>query len=144
MSHAKALRLIGQTLEAARVEAFKVEKRADGYRLWIGSKQVLSFTPADILRLDAQAQKKRRAIATNSKRPSTTLSQQMRALGGYLDHLDVNVFGIVWKKTTVILNYQCRDGERYYRAFTEQELRQLGQDRSRQRSSRYIFLQLDS
>jgi hypothetical protein len=144
MSHAKALRLIGQTLEAAKIEAFRVEKRENDYRLWVGSKQMLSFTLADVLRLDAQAQKKRRTIATNSRRPPATLSQRMRALGGYLDHLDVSVFGIVWKKTTIILNYQCRGGERYYRAFTEQELRQLGQDRSRQRSSRYIFLQLDS
>ena len=56
MSHAKSLRVIGQTLEAARVTTFKLEKHAQPYRLWIADR-LFSFGPADISRLDAKAQK---------------------------------------------------------------------------------------
>ena len=144
MLHAKALRLIGQALEAARVPAFKVEKKATDYRLWIGTRQTFSFSPADILRLDAQAQRKRRAIATNSERPRAKLSQQLRALGLYLDRMDVGTFGIVWTNTNAILSYQSRAGVRYHRALTNQELNLLAQAHSRQRSGRYAFLGIDT
>lgn len=57
MSHAKSLRVIGATLEAAQVTSFKLEKHAAPYRLWI-AKRLFCFGPADISRLDARAQKK--------------------------------------------------------------------------------------
>ena len=72
MSHAKSLRVIGATLEAAQVTSFKLEKHAAPYRLWI-AKRLFCFGPADISRLDARAQK------NHFTRGSTSLSQQLRA-----------------------------------------------------------------
>jgi hypothetical protein len=87
MSHAKSLRVIGQALEAAQIATFELEKYSPQYMIWTVSvseagqrilrnalrhdkvtpqevraraNHVFCFSPADILRLDAQAQKQRR------------------------------------------------------------------------------------
>ena len=143
MSHAKSLRVIGQTLEAAQVTTFKLAKGADSYRLWIG-KRLFCFAQADISRLDAQAQKKRTNHSTTGTRPSTSLSQQLRALGGHLDRIEVRAFRIVWTGDFAILDYKRANGERNRRAFTAEELRQRGLHRSLLRSSPYVFPRLDT
>ena len=142
MSHAKSLRVIGQTLQAAKVTSFKLEKHADGYRLWIAKRQ-FHFAPADISRLDAAAQKRRRSHRAVT-RWSTSLSQQLRALGGYVDKIEVRSFRIVWAGDSAILEYERINGERKHRLFTAEELVQLGLQRSSLRSSNYVALLLDA
>jgi hypothetical protein len=141
MSHAKALRVIGQTLEAARVTTFKLEKHADPYRVWI-AKRLFCFGPGDILRLDAQAQKRRRNHST-ATRPSTSLSQQLRALGSHLDRIEVSSFRVVWTAGSALLDYKRVSGERNFRTFTAEELLQLGLHRTLLRSSHYLLPRLD-
>jgi len=132
MSHAQALRVIGQTLEEAGVPTFKLDKHAEIYRLWTG-KLVFRFGPADISRLDAQAQK-RRGKRLTAMRPSTSLSQQLRTLGGHLDRIEISSFRLVWTAGSALLDYERVMGERNCRAFTAEELRQLGLHRSLLRS----------
>ena len=142
MSHAKSLRVIGQTVEAAQVKAFTLEKHDDSYLLWI-TERLFCFTPADISRLDAQAQKRRRNPPTVATQPPKSLSQQLRALGGHLDRVEVCSFRLVWAGDSAILDYERANGERSYKSFTAEELRQLGLHRSLLRSGRYLFPQLD-
>lgn len=141
MSHAKALRVIGQTLEAARVTTFKLEKHTDPYRLWI-AKRLFCFGPGDISRLDAKAHKRRRNHST-ATRLSTSLSQQLRALGGHLDRIGVSSFRIVWTAGSALLHYERMTGEWNSRTFTAEELHQLGLHRTLLRSSHYLFPRLD-
>ena len=141
MSHAKSLRVIGQTMETAGVKTFKLEKHAEPYRLWIADR-LFSFGPADISRLDAKAQKRRKNQSSSTRRP-TSLSQQLRALGGYLDRIDVSSFRIVWTADSALLDYERVNGERDCRAFTAEELRHRDLHRSLLRSSHQLFPRLD-
>src|SRR5258708_13029837 len=118
-SQGKYLRVIGQTLEAARVTTFKLEKHAQPYRLWIADR-LFCFGPADISRLDAKAQKRRKNQSSSTRRP-TSLSQQLRALGGYLDRIEVSSFRIVWTAGSALLDYERINGERNFRAFTPED-----------------------
>jgi hypothetical protein len=131
MSHATSLRALGQTPGVEQVSTFKLEKCANSYRLWI-SKRLFSFDRADIARLNAQALK-----ARTNRRSATgqlvSLSQQLRALGGYLDRIEVRSFNIVWTSGSAILEYEGINGERNSRIFTAEELRQLGLHRSMSR-----------
>ena len=142
MSHAKCLRVIGQTLQDAQVPRFKLDKRADSYRLWI-AKRLFCFNPADISRLDAEAQKRRKkhAIAT---RPPISLPQQLRALGSLLDRIEVCAFRVVWTGGSGILDYERTNGERNHKVFTAEELRQLDLHRGLLRSGHYFLPQLES
>ena len=141
MSHAKALRVIGQTLEAARVTTFKLEKHADSYRVWI-AKHLFCFGPGDISRLDSKAQKRRKNHSA-ATRPPTSLSQQLRALGGHLDRIEVSSFRVMWTAGSALLDYKRVSGERNFRTFTAEELRQLGLHRTLLRSRHYLCPQLD-
>ena len=143
MSHAKSLRVIGQSLEAAKVATFELEKQGQRYLVWIASR-VFCFSPADISRLDAQAQKRRRNQSSSTTRDSKMLSHQLRTLGDHLDRIDVSAFHIVWTADSVILDYQPLDGQRHCRTFATEELRQLCLHRSLLRSSRYLFPRLDT
>src|SRR6266498_68962 len=171
MSHAKSLRVIGQLLEAAKVETFELEKHGQRYLAWSASltkegelilrnalqdndfasqnnrqaiPNVFCFNPADISRLDARAQKRRRNQSSSAMRPSTMLSHQLRTLGDHLDRLELCAFHIMWTAGSVILGYQLVDGDWNYRSFTAEELRQLGLHRRLLRSSRYLFPRLDT
>ena len=144
MSNDKALRVIGQTLEAAGVVTFELERDATLYRLWIGNKHFFCFGPADISRLDAQGQKRRRNHPTATARASSnSLSQQLRALGGHLDRIEVSSFRLMWSSDSATLYYQRSNGERNSRVFMAEELRQLGLHRSLLRSTRYVFPRLE-
>jgi hypothetical protein len=121
MSHAKSLRVIGQILEAAKVETFELEKHGQRYFVCSDSltkegklilrnalqdndfasqnnrqpiPSVFCFNLVDISRLDARAQKRRRNQSSSATQPSTMLSHQLRTLGDYLDRLDLSVFHI--------------------------------------------------
>ena len=142
MSHAKSLRVIGQSLEAAQVPRFKLTKDAESYQLWIAKYQ-FCFSPGDIARLDAQAQK-RRVNRIAAPLPPKTLSQQLRALGTYLDRIDVRSFRLVWTADFAILEYENsvnKSGNS--RVFTAEELRQLGLRRKLSRSTPYLAQQLN-
>jgi hypothetical protein len=170
MSHAKSLRVIGQILEAAKVETFELEKHGQRYLVWSAAltkegklilrnalqdndfasqnnrqaiPNVFCFNPVDISRLDARAQKRRRNQSSSATRPSTMLSHQLRSLGDHLDRIEVSAFHIMWTAGSVILGYQPLNGEWNYRTFTAEELRQRGLHRRLLRSSRYLFPQLD-
>jgi hypothetical protein len=142
VSYAKSLRVIGQILEAAQVTTSKLKKHSELYHLWLG-KNVFRFDPADIARLDALAQKRRRNFPGTATRPPESLSQQLRTLGSQLDRIDVRAFRIVWTESFAILEYKYINGERKRRVFTAEELWQLGSRRSSRRSNRYLFPQLD-
>src|SRR5215510_9880081 len=129
MSYAKSLRVIGQILEAARVRTFKLEKHAELYHLRLG-KNVFRFDRADIARLDAIAQKRRRNFPGTATPPPKSLSQQLRTLGGQLDRIDVRSFRIVWTEGFAILEYEFINGEGNRRVFRGEELWQLGLHRS--------------
>jgi hypothetical protein len=142
MSYAKSLRVIGQTLEAARVATFEVEKSGPCYFVTIGDR-LFCFSPADISRLNAQAQKRRQNQSSSIARLSKRLSHQLRTLGDHLDRIKVSAFHIVWTAGSVILDYQPLDGQRNCRTFTADELRQLCLHRRLPRSSSSPFPQLD-
>ena len=142
MSHAKSLRVIGQTLEAAKVATFEVEKNRQGYFVAIADR-LFCFSPADISRLDAQAQKRRRNQPSSAARLSKRLSHQLRTLGDHLDRIKVSAFHIVWTASSVTLEYQTLDGQRKCRTFTADELRQLCLHRGSLRSRNYLSQQLE-
>ncbi len=171
MLHAKSLRVIGQLLEAAGIAAFELEKNDQSYVVWSASvttagewilrnalrdndvssqsdrqstaNRLFCFRPADISRLDAQAQKKRRNHSCPVMRTSTLLSHRLRALGDHLDRTQVSVFHIVWTLDSVIIDYQRVDGQCNCRIFTAEALQRLGLHPRFQRSSPYLFQQLN-
>jgi hypothetical protein len=171
MSHAKALRVIGQLLEAANVETFELEKHGQRYLVWSASltkagelilrnalqdndfasqnnrqviPNVFCFNPADISRLDARAQKRRGNQPSSAMQPPIILPHQLRSLGDHLDRIEVSAFHIMWTAGSVILGYQPVDGEWNYRTFTAEELRQRGLHRKLLRSTRYLLPRLDT
>lgn len=171
MSHAKSLRVIGQSLEAARIATFELEKHDQHYVVWIVSlakadelilrdplsrkdvvpqsdrkttaNPLFCFSRADISRLDAQAQKRRRNQSSSATRLSKMLSHQLRTLGDHLDRIDVSAFQIVWTPGSVLLDYQPVDGWRNCRLFTAEELQQLCLHGKWLRSSDHLFLRQD-
>ncbi len=171
MSHGKSLRVIGQSLEAARIATFELEKHDQHYLVWILSltkadelisrhtlrdkdsgpqnglqptvNPLFCFSPADISRLDAQAQKRRKNQSSSATRLSKMLSHQLRFLGDHLDRIEVSAFQIVWTLGSVFLDYQPVDGQRTCRTFTAEELQQLCLHGKWPRSSRYLFQRLD-
>lgn len=170
MSHAKSLRVVGQSLEAARIVTFELEKHDQHYLVWIISlakadelisgealrdkgvtphrgkstaNPLFSLSPADISRLDAQAQKRRRNQSSSATRLSKMLSHQLRTLGDHLDRVEVRAFQIVWSPDSVLLDYQPVDGRRNRRIFTAEELQQLCLHGKWLRSSDHLFLRQD-
>jgi hypothetical protein len=108
MPYAKSLRVIGQSLEVARVTTFEVEKDGQDYLIrsdsltqtgdWILRNAIgqsdfteqssrrstvyrpLRFTPLDISRLDSHRQKQRRTHSSSQTQGSSKLSQLLRSL----------------------------------------------------------------
>jgi hypothetical protein len=167
MVHAKSLRVIGQSLEAARVEAFELEKHDEYYVVWSNClteagewilKNALSngdlfaqrrrestgnrtfcFRPADITRLDAQSQKKRTNHSSAHMQASKLLSQRLRTLGDHLDRTEVHTFHISWTPDCVSIDYQGPDGQRDRRTFTAEKLQQLSLHTRFRRSNRHVL-----
>jgi hypothetical protein len=154
MAHAKSLRVIGQSLETAKVQAFELETDGPNYVLrsdsltaaseWIlrhalrpndFSKQSarqptvsrsVRFALADISRLDDQAQKQRRVNSSPHKQTYQRLSQLLRALGDQLDRTKVNSFHISWTSNSASVDFQSMDDQHDSRTFTAEKLEQLG------------------
>jgi hypothetical protein len=164
MSHAKSLRVIGQSLEAARISTFELEKYGPQYMLWTDSvteageailrnalrhnkaasqdarhPRVFCFGPADISRLDAQAQKQRRNQSPSATPTEKLLSHGLRTLGDHFDRMQVNGFRIEWAMDSVSIHYQRVNGPSHSKTFTVEELRELCAHSSLRRSGLYLF-----
>jgi hypothetical protein len=137
MVHSKSLRVIGQSLEAARVTTFELEKYGNYYVVWTdylteADERILNnalynhdfsaqvtrqsiahrsfcFAAADITRLDAQSQRKRRNHSSSHRQESKLLSQLLRALGDHLDRTEVHTFHISWTPDSISIDYQTPD-----------------------------------
>jgi hypothetical protein len=167
MSHARSLRVIGQSLETARVLTFELEKYGPQYMIWTDSitaageallrnalmrnnaasqearhaqpNRVFCFSSADILRLDAQAQKQRRNQSLSGTPPHKLLSHGLRTLGDHFDRMQVNAFRIEWTLGSVSIHYQRVNGPAHTKKFTIEEVRQLCAQPSLRRSGLYLF-----
>lgn len=161
MAHAKSLRVIGQSLEAAKLPAFELNTDGPNYVVMSDSltktgewilRRALSpndtsdqsagqsavnrsacFSPADISRLDEQAQKQRRNDSSQAYR---RLSQLLRTLGDHLDRTEVSAFHISWTYDSVSVDFQSLNGQSDSRTFTAEKLEQLGSHSRFRRSSR--------
>ena len=154
MNYAKSLRVIGQSLEVARVTTFELEKDGQDYLVrsdslsetseWILRNAVgesnftqpssrrstinhpLRFTPYNISRLDSHEQKQRQRHSSSQTQGSRKLSQLLRTLGDHLDQSNVCAFHISWVSASVSVYFQFLDGECDSRTFTVEKLQQLG------------------
>jgi hypothetical protein len=163
MAHRKALRVIGQSLEVAKVPAFELASDGPSYIVksdsltqtgeWIlrhalrpndFSEQTarqstvnrsVRFSPADISRLDDQAQKQRRQNSSLLEMYGR-LSQLLRTLGDHLDRTNVRAFHISWTPESVFVDFQLLDGQCDNRTFTPEKLLQLGSPSRFRRSGR--------
>ena len=163
MAQAKSLRVIGQSLEVARLTAFELETDGPNFVLrsnsltktgeWIlrhalspndiseqSARQLpvsrsARFSPADISRLDHQAQKQRRNDFPPDTQAYSRLSQLLRALGDHLDRIQVSAFHISWTSDSVSVDFQSLDGQPDSRTFTAEKLQQLGSHSRFRRSS---------
>jgi hypothetical protein len=151
MAHGKSLRVIGQSLETARIEEFELEKDGHDYLVkgsglsaageWIlrnatsenfltagrrpSDIDLFRFTPTDISRLDSQWQKQRKNGSSLRTLVSSRLAQLMRSLGDHLDRAGANTFHVVWSAGSVFVDYQA--GEQCdSRTFTTGKLEELG------------------
>ena len=160
--HARSLRVIGQSLEVAGIDAFEIENDGGTYivrsdsmtpnEVWIlhncidgsslspriarsASAEVsLRVTSADIERLDAQGQKRG---GSPSQLPLTLrLSQLLRTIGDHLDRTEVSAFHIAWLPRAIEVDYKERRGEADSRTFTAEKLQQLGSHARFRRANR--------
>ncbi len=164
MAHANSLRVIGQSLEDARVATFELEKDGHDYLVkssvltaaaeWIlrnatgensltaptyrrsSSNSPFRFTPLDISRLDSQWQKQRRNQSSLQMEVSSKLSQLLRSLGDHFDRAGANAFHISWTSDSVSVDYQQADGQSEARSFTAGKLQELGLHNRFRRASR--------
>ena len=169
--HAKSLRVIGQSLEAAGIAAFELEKNDQCYlvcsacvtregesilRNALGgndfssqgdhqtrSNPLFCFRPADISCLDVQARNKQKSQSGSVARTSSLLSHRLRALGDHLDRIQVSVFRIVWTLDSIVIVYQRVDGQYQCKIFTAEELQQLALQPRFRRSNAYLIPQLN-
>ncbi len=162
MAHAKSLRVIGQSLELAKLPAFELETDGPNYVVtsdsltktgeWIlrhalspndvsesarqsAVNRTVRFSPTDISRLDDQAQKQRRNDSSSGIQAYSRLSQLLRALGDHLDRTEVGAFHISWTSDSVSVDFQSLDGQSDSRTFTAEKLEQLGSHLRFRRSS---------
>jgi len=162
MSHAKSLRVIGQSLENAKLPAFELDTDGIDYIVrsdsltrtseWIlqqaiGERELteqssltvnrpLRFTPLVISQLDSHGRKQRRTHASSQTQGSNKLSQLLRSLGDHVDRTEVSAFHVSWKSDSVSIDYKGPDGKTDSRTFTPDKLQQLGLHIRFRRSSR--------
>jgi hypothetical protein len=168
MSYAKSLRVIGQSLEVAKLRVFELQTDGPNYVLssdslsrtgeWIlrhalsrddlsdqrapqsTVSRVVSFAQGDISRLDDQAQKLRRNDSSPHTEAYSRLSQLLRTLGDHLDRTQVGAFHISWTSDSVSVDFQSLDGQSDSRTFTTEKLQQLGSHSRFRRSSGMGFV----
>jgi hypothetical protein len=162
MLHAKSLRVIGQSLELAKIPTFELESEGPNYVVksdlltaageWVlrhalsrydfseqtapqsTMKRSVRFTPRDISRLDEQAQMQRRGSATLSE-GYRRLSQLLRTLGDQFDRMHTSSVQISWMSDSASVAFQLPDGEFDSRTYTAEKLQQLGSSSRFLRSS---------
>jgi hypothetical protein len=172
MSHARSLRVIGQSLEAARILTFELEKYGPQYMLWTDSvteagqailrnplrqnkaasqdarhsqaNRVFCFSPADISRLDAQAQKQRQNQSLSATPAAKLVSHGLRTLGDHFDRMQVNAFRVEWTLGSVTIHYQRVNGPLNCKTFTLKEVQELCAHPSSRRSGLYLFPPADA
>jgi hypothetical protein len=163
MSYAKSLRVIGQSLEVAKLRIVELQTDGPNYILssdslsrtgeWILCQalnrddlsdqrapqstvnRVVSFGQSDISRLDGQAQKLRRNDSSPHAESYSRVSQLLRTLGDHLDRTQVSAFHISWAADSVSVDFQSLDGQSDCRTFTTEKLQQLGSHSRFRRSS---------
>ena len=162
MAHSKSLRVIGQSLEVAKIPVFELEADGPNYVVkcdsltqmgeWVlrhalsrndFSEQItrqstatrsVQFSPGDISRLDKQAQLQKGRKSSQPESPAR-LSQLLRTLGDHLDRMKASAFQICWASDSVSVYFQFLDGEFGSRTFTVEKLQQLGSSSRFLRSS---------
>ena len=165
MTNAQSLRVIGQSLQAARVTTFELEKKGSEYLVrtnflspsaeWILRQAIsesdftkqsgqqpmgnrpLRFTPPALSRLDSLGQQERRKSSSSQTPESNKLSQLLRSLGDHLDRTEVSVFHILWDSDSVSVDFRLSDGHNDSRTFTTEKLQQLGSHSRFLRSNRF-------
>ena len=159
MTHAKSLRVIGQSMENAKLQNFELNTDGSNYLAqsdsldaaseWI-LRQALTpvsarepifdssvrFTPADISRLDNQAEKQRKINPSPHTQAYRRLSQLLRTLGDYLDRMAVSTFHGSWASSSVVVDFHLPDGRIDFRTFAAEKLEQLGSHSRFRRASR--------
>jgi hypothetical protein len=152
MAHANSLRVIGQTLEVAKLRVFELQTDGPNYLVrsdcltkaaeWIlhyafGLKisegiagertiaRLVNFSSADIVRLDEQARQQARTPSVDREEQGR-LSQLLRTLGDHLDRSEASAFHISWTYDSVSVDYRLADGQSSSRTFTAEKLEQLG------------------
>jgi hypothetical protein len=152
MTYAQSLRVIGQSLEVARLVNFELDNDGKTYLIrsdsltqtseWILRNAVrenealaerssepaldgsLPFSPAVVARLDAQGQKRRNSSSSGAE-GSKRISQLLRTLGDHLDKAEARTFRISWRPGSVSVDYQRVNGANDSRTFTVEKLQQL-------------------
>ena len=166
MSYANSLRVIGQSLEFAKLSVFELEMDGSDYVVrsnsltktseWIlrhalnsnniseqstrqpKVSQSVCFSPTSIACLDGQAQKQRRNNSSPSQ-PYGRLSQLLRSLGDHLDQIQVSAFHISWTSSSVYVDFHSLDGQGDSRTFTTDKLQQLGSHSRFRRSTTFRY-----
>jgi len=154
MAHANSLRVIGQSLEVAKLLIFELE--TDGRTYFVSSDSLtqagewvlrsalgpngtverndrkpsvflsVGFSSADISRLDEQAQKQRRLNSAPDAQAYSRISQLLRTLGDHLDRSQVSGFHLSCTSDSVLVDFQSADGRSDSRTFAMDRLRRLG------------------
>jgi hypothetical protein len=135
MLHSKPLKTIGQALEAAKIVTFKIDNKSesDVYRVYV-DQLGFRFDAAALSRLSPLVQKKQSDRFVPAGRLRSSLSEQLRAVGNYIDRIEIDEFRIVWTSTFAILDYEQADAELSHRVFTAEELQELALHRPPPRS----------
>jgi hypothetical protein len=152
MAYAQSLRVIGQSLDAARLVNFELENDGKSYLMrtdsltqtseWIlrdavreGESTVamgqsgtvnrsLVFTQAVVSRLDAQGQRRRNSSSSRAE-ASKGISQLLRTLGDHLDRAEARAFRISWNPVSVSVDYERVNGADDSRTFSVEKLQEL-------------------
>jgi hypothetical protein len=165
VAHATSLRVIGQSLEAARLTVFELRMEGEDLLVvtdalsqtaeWIlrrglydhwkeetdrpAINQTVRFTPLDISLLDRQARRQRGVGLTPSRQAFNRLSQLLRTVGEHLDRTDANSFRVLWGSAEILVDSASADGHHDVRTFSVEKLEQLGSSLRFRRSSRSQF-----
>jgi hypothetical protein len=152
MAYAQSLRVIGQSLDAARLVNFELENDGQSYLMrsdsltqaseWILRNALrenestvamspsgtvsrsLVFTPAVVSRLDAQGQRRRNSSLSRAE-ASKGISQLLRTLGDHLDSAQAGALRISWSPLSVSVEYQRVNGAEDSRTFSVEKLQEL-------------------
>lgn len=153
MTHAKSLRVIGESLDAANVRAFhiagsfpsyiveidslnsnsgwvlqravRIDRILDGSDGYVEKNHQLTFSPDDVSRLDFLAQKKRCDAGYPLRHDYVKLSQLLRALGDFLDDTKVREFKLMSSCDVISVEIRLGEMETDQRTFTLEKLQQL-------------------